>query len=276
MINFSIITINLNKARGLQKTIVSIVNQSCNDFEYIIVDGGSTDGSVEIIKQFADKITWWASEPDSGIYNAMNKGIVRAKGEYILFINSGDYLFDSEVLDKSSKSIDPAADIISGNLMMTEGSEKTIVNPPEEVSLYYCLYHGLTHPNTFIRRSLFDKYGLYNEENKIVSDWEFFLVALGLNNASYQAIDVIVAAFNNDGVSAKPYDPLLLKETKAAIEKHIPESVMHDFERLRYLEGKMNKATYMGLEFIERYPLTAALVLLPLRLMNFIRKKLRH
>lgn len=269
---FSIITINFNNAEGLRTTVESIVSQSFTDFEYLIIDGGSTDGSVETIKHFADNITWWVSEPDKGIYNAMNKGIARAKGEYLLFINSGDCLFDNEVLAKSNKLIDLSADIISGNLMMIEGSKETIVKPPAEVSLYYCLYHGLTHPNTFIRRSLFDKYGLYNEENKVVSDWEFFLVALGINNAVYQAIDSTIACFNRDGVSADPDDPLMLSETKTAIDKHIPKSILHDLERLNYLEGKMNRAHYRGVDFIERYPKTAAIILLPLRLFNFIRK----
>jgi glycosyltransferase involved in cell wall biosynthesis len=270
---FSIITINLNNAEGLGKTIESIVFQSFTDFEYIIIDGGSTDSSVEIIKQFADKITSWISEPDRGIYNAMNKGIAMAKGEYLLFINSGDYLFDNEVLAKSNQLIDHSAGICSGNLMIIEGSKKTSVKPLEAVSLYYCLYHGLTHPNTFIKHSLFDKHGLYNEENKVVSDWEFFLVALGLNNASYQAIDVNVACFHLNGVSADPDNPVVPRETKTAMEKHIPRSILHDLERLHYLEEKMNSANYRGLEFIEKYPKASSFFLLPLRLMNFIRKK---
>jgi len=81
----SIITVNLNNAAGLQKTIESVITQTFTDYEYIIIDGGSTDGSVDVIKQHADKITYWVSEPDKGIYNAMNKGILQAKGEYCLF-----------------------------------------------------------------------------------------------------------------------------------------------------------------------------------------------
>ena len=94
----SIITINLNNAAGLRKTIESVVNQTFTDYEYLIIDGGSTDGSVEVIKEFADKITYWVSEPDKGIYNAMNKGILKARGEYLQFLNSGDWLVDNEVL----------------------------------------------------------------------------------------------------------------------------------------------------------------------------------
>ena len=98
MPKLSIITVNLNKAKGLQKTIESVIFQTFTDYEYIIIDGGSTDGSKQIIEQYADKITYWVSEPDSGIYNGMNKGIKVAKGEYCLFLNSEDYLLSNEIL----------------------------------------------------------------------------------------------------------------------------------------------------------------------------------
>ena len=97
---YSIITINYNNRDGLEKTIQSVINQTCQDFEFIIIDGGSTDGSVDIIKKYNDRINYWVSEPDKGIYNAMNKGILQAHGEYLNFMNSGDCFFDNEVLNK--------------------------------------------------------------------------------------------------------------------------------------------------------------------------------
>ena len=97
---YSIITINYNNRDGLENTIKSVINQTCQDFEYIVIDGGSTDGSVDVINKYADKIDYWISEPDKGIYNAMNKGILRAHGEYLNFMNSGDYFYDNEVLEK--------------------------------------------------------------------------------------------------------------------------------------------------------------------------------
>ena len=95
-----IITINYNDAAGLKKTIDSVINQTYTEFEYIIIDGGSSDSSLQIIKENANQINYWVSETDKGIYNAMNKGIEAAKGEYLLFLNSGDYLLDSLVLKK--------------------------------------------------------------------------------------------------------------------------------------------------------------------------------
>ena len=90
----SIITVNLNNCDGLQKTIDSVVGQTFTDYEWIVIDGGSMDGSRELIEQYADCLAYWCSEPDNGIYNAMNKGISRATGEWLLFLNSGDSLFN--------------------------------------------------------------------------------------------------------------------------------------------------------------------------------------
>jgi acetyltransferase-like isoleucine patch superfamily enzyme len=120
----SIITINRNNAAGLRKTIESVVSQTYTDFEYIIIDGASTDDSVNIIKEYAEATLpcgeglgerlYWVSEPDKGIYNAMNKGILKANGEYCLFLNSGDWLYDNDVLNDVF-SISPTEDIVYGN-----------------------------------------------------------------------------------------------------------------------------------------------------------------
>ena len=110
----SIITINLNNREGLRKTIESVVNQTFQDFEFIVIDGASTDGSVEVIQDYP-RINYWISEPDTGIYNAMNKGIAKATGEYCLFLNSGDTLFQINTLTGILQS-NPKGDIIFGNV----------------------------------------------------------------------------------------------------------------------------------------------------------------
>ena len=101
----SIITVNFNNVEGLRKTAESIVSQTFQDFEWIVIDGGSTDGSKELIEQYSDRIAYWCSEKDSGIYNAMNKGVRYAKGEYINFMNSGDCFADSSVLSDVSERL---------------------------------------------------------------------------------------------------------------------------------------------------------------------------
>ena len=111
-VKITIITINFNNCEGLGKTIDSVVSQSCHDYEYIVIDGGSTDGSVNVIKDNADNIDYWVSEKDDGIYNAMNKGIDHATGEYCLFLNSGDTLHDCEVIASVVPVLE--ADIVVG------------------------------------------------------------------------------------------------------------------------------------------------------------------
>ena len=222
MIKLSIITINYNNASGLSKTMESVISQNFSDFEYIVIDGGSTDGSVDIIKKYAEKLTFWVSEPDKGIYNAMNKGISMASGEYLLFLNSGDWFVNNEVIAGVIPYLNSVYEIVSGGLILVKNEEEHIqLNPPNTVNLNYCIHSGLTHPNTFIRAELFEKYGYYNEHNKIVSDWEFFLIVCGLNKCKYQGIPVLVSCFTMDGISSRN-DELLKKETEETLQRLLP------------------------------------------------------
>lgn len=199
----TIVTINLNDAKGLQKTLSSVwERQSFSDFEHIVIDGGSTDGSVEVIRQYADKLAYWVSEPDKGIYSAMNKGIVRAKGEYLLFINSGDWLAD-DVLAKvfSEPMVD---DIVYGNF--TYVKRDGALQPVEykrPLTYIDLLLYSIGHPSSFIKRRLFDG-GLYNEEFRVVSDWAFFVEQIIKNECSVKRIDLNIAFFNDYGISSKP------------------------------------------------------------------------
>lgn len=203
MPTISIITINLNNVRGLRKTIESVVNQTFSDFEYIIIDGGSTDGSVEIIKEFSDKVTYWLSEPDTGIYNAMNKGIIRSKGDFILFLNSGDYLCDESVLLNVFKE-NLEADIVTGNTILYHPNGKmTYRIAPKKYGLVEALNYGLSHSCTFHKRILFNKIGLYNENRRIASDWEFTLKAIIKFGATYSSIPHFITVFNLEGISNK-------------------------------------------------------------------------
>ena len=218
----TIITINYNNFRGLQLTMDSIVQQTTRMFEYIVVDGGSTDGSVELIEEYKSYIHYWVSEKDSGIYNAMNKGIRMATGDYLLFLNSGDRLASADVIEQVMPYLNNETDIVSGELEMVKNNELvTKLFPPQIVNLNYCISAGLTHPNTFIKRKLFNKYGYYNEQNKIVSDWEFFLIACGLHSCKYMPIPVLVSCFEMDGVSSKN-DNLLKKETQEVLKRLLP------------------------------------------------------
>ena len=231
----SIITVNLNNRDGLQRTIDSVVSQTFKDFEWIVIDGGSTDGSKELIEQYADRFAYWVSEPDKGIYNAMNKGIKVAKGEYLLFLNSGDWIIDERVAqDFIETSI--SADIISGDvcLVYDENTMPIKKSPsPEDVGFDYFFHGGLCHQSTFINKKLFDRFGLYEEQFRIVSDWEFFMKVVTVFGASYGRFNRVVSCFPVDGISGNPaFEQENLKNRREAYLKFVPNSFLDAYERL--------------------------------------------
>ena len=203
IMKLSVITINLNDADGLQKTLSSVwERQSFSDFEHIVIDGASTDGSVEVIKEYADRLAYWVSEPDKGIYSAMNKGIVRARGEYLLFINSGDWLADDVLAKVFAEPV--TDDIVYGNFTYVK-RDGTLLPVEYKRPLTYTdlLIYSIGHPSSFIKRTLFDG-GLYNEEFRIVSDWAFFVTQIIKNGCSVKRIGLNIAFFNDYGISLKP------------------------------------------------------------------------
>ena len=197
----SIITINFNDALGLEKTIQSVINQTFKDFEYIVVDGASTDGSVDLIHKYADKLTHWVSEPDSGIYNAMNKGTRMATGEYCLYLNSGDFLAADDVLEKAF-GYNFTEDLVSCNCLDFDDKHEWLKVPPKNVSLYTFLTASLPHPTTFIRRDLLNRIGGYDESCRIISDWRFFLEATIIQQCSYRTLDILLTKYNCYGISS--------------------------------------------------------------------------
>ena len=248
----SVITINLNNAEGLKRTMKSVNEQTFPDFEYIIIDGGSTDGSIDIIREFQKHTSgtdlsskfnlYWESEPDRGIYNAMNKGIVRSQGEYCFFLNSGDYFASPKVLENVMK-MKATEDILFGNLLIYVNdklTEKSFGKP--KLSFLDLYLSSMKHQASFIKRILFDKFGLYDESLKIIADWEFFLKAVGLGNASYRHISEDIACFDNAGISNNSYE-LIISERKRVLETHIPSMILDDykfFERFAFLRPAYN------------------------------------
>ncbi|MFR9166882.1 MAG: glycosyltransferase family 2 protein [Dysgonomonas sp.] len=213
----SIITINCNNATGLAKTIQSIVKHKNNDIEYLVIDGGSSDESVEVIKKYADYIDYWISEPDFGIYNAMNKGIKWAKGDNVLFINSGDIINDkanmSGILSYVSND-----DIVYFNLEIrnTQTENSYIKTYPSKLDFKYFLEDSLPHTASFIKRKSLIEYGYYSENLKIVSDWAFFMDAIIKYGCSYKYVNKTFSAFYDDGISSKISNRTLLWEERHA------------------------------------------------------------
>lgn len=237
----SIITINWNNADGLQKTIQSVMSQKMDDYselEYIIVDGASKDASVEVIQNGIRDSKFsvdWKSEPDKGIYNAMNKGIKKAHGEYCLFLNSGDWLFDQNVIAKilpelkAGKEDMLIAEILYFNDNKLSKGEKT----PENLSLSYFYFKALPHPSTFIKKELLEKAGLYNENYRIISDWIFFTDAVCKLNCTYKIIPETVSVYNLEGISSNSDNQRKIRTAKDEyIENNFPKAMLTDLHEL--------------------------------------------
>ena len=217
----SIITINFNNCIGLQKTIESVICQTYTDFEWIIIDGGSTDGSKELIEQYSEHFAYWVSEPDRGIYNAMNKGIKASKGHYLLFLNSGDSLCDEYVIEDFQK-LSPTEDIISGNIIVDDSIYNVRFSPEEsELSYRFMCESTILHPSSFIKKELFLKYGGYDESLKIVSDWKFFFVCLIRYSCSYRKWERSITSFNTKGISESPQGIALLQLERERVKSEI-------------------------------------------------------
>ena len=298
----SIITINYNNAEGLRRTLASVASQTFRDFEHIIVDGGSTDGSVEVIREYEQSLASrllplasnlkWLSEPDSGIYNAMNKGIEialgrrvvnafnrselvedknkgikMAKGEYLLFLNSGDYLVDADTLENVFEDANDV-DIIYGDRINVyeDGSQKKVNYFPDKITGSFMYHSMISHQASFIKSDLFVKYGLYREDLKYASDWEFFLKTFLLYNCTYQHIHQYVVYFDCLGISSvADNNKEMWEERKRVFAETLPAfaedyTLMEHYQEI--LRGYDKRANQLG-----------KIIVKPIRqLLNFLRK----
>jgi glycosyltransferase involved in cell wall biosynthesis len=220
--SISIVTINLNNKTGLEKTVQSVLGQTYPLVEYIIIDGGSEDGSYEYLQSVKESIHYFISEKDSGIYDAMNKGIRKATGDYILFLNSGDY-FNSHDSLFNLIGEDPEASIIFGNMFLEIDGKLTLKKYDKPLNLDYFSRDTLPHPSSLIKRDLFDCYGLYDTSYSIVSDWAFFVDTIVSKKISYQYVDTMVSVFNMNGISSQPGSyKIIKKEMGIHFKKNYP------------------------------------------------------
>lgn len=232
----SIITINYNNGIGLKKTIESVLNQNNKDYEYIIIDGGSSDSSIDVIKSFENHISYWVSEPDGGIYNAMNKAIGIAQAEYIYFLNSGDLINDHEVLSKIAPHLNNEH-IVYGNLFIQEPNKGWLKIYPPVLTYSFFLTDSLPHSGgAFILREAFcNELSKYDESLKIISDWKWFMLALFKYNYSYKHVNLTIGIFDYSGISANPKNFKLLKlEQNEVIQKSFKLIDMEVSELLNY------------------------------------------
>lgn len=268
----SIITVNLNNRNGLQKTIDSVVAQTFRDFEWIVIDGGSTDGSKELIEQYTDQFAYWVSEPDKGIYNAMNKGIKVAKGEYLQFLNSGDWLCDEKALERCF-SHGFNADIVYGNLFFSNnGIDYSECYKPERLSFRFLLKDTINHNASFIKRNILVK-ELYDEELRIASDWKFFLIQ-ALHNKSFEYINEFIIVFDRTGISATNKD-LNRIEREKTIQEEVPDLITADYRKMVDMESQLNSTRVRKvIEYSTKNKLYRKIITASLLLIGFFEKVL--
>lgn len=262
--DLSIITINRNNAAGLKKTMQSVLDQGTKDFEYVVVDGASTDGSVEVIEGFAsvfgDRLKW-ISEPDKGIYNAMNKGIRMACGDYVEFLNSGDCLASDEVVGKMMGALgkEQFPSILYGNMIKVfpDGHRfKDLCFAGREISFLGFYTGTLNHSPAYIRKSLFEKYGMYDESLRIVSDWKWYLRAIILGEEKPVYADIDATLFDMTGISETNKE-LDKAERKQVLSELIPATVLADYDQYssaidQYKRLKRHPWAYKMVWFLER------------------------
>ena len=238
MCKLSIITINYNNKVGLRRTLKSVTGQTNQDFQYIVIDGGSTDGSVEVIREYEKFIDFWVSEPDKGIYNAMNKGVTHAIGEYCNFLNSGDTYSSVNVVENFINS-DSKEDIITGIMKWVRFTNDDIVPiwrtiPMEKITSDILFLKSVSHPSTFILTELLRK-NPYDEELRIVSDWKFFMEELIINERSYSTLPFEVADFDNSGIS-NTNGAMHQQERDMVLRSMFPAKLVEDY--LSLIKGR--------------------------------------
>jgi len=218
----SIITICKNERPFIQSTCDSVISQSYTHFEWIVVDGASTDGTLDILKKYTHAMRHFISEPDAGIYPAMNKGISLASGEFCLFLNGGDFLYSPFVLHQTVPHLTSQTDVLYTNSYRlhtpSESSKDFIKTYPETLTKDFFLTNTLGHQSSFIRRTLFDRYGLYREDFKIVSEKEKWLVFME-NNVRFQYLPLTTSVFRLNGIS-RHKTPALQMEKQRMLAEH--------------------------------------------------------
>lgn len=246
----SIITCSLNDCKQLEKTYNSLIHQVEQDFEWIIVDCGSIDGSIECIERFDKRFTRIVTAPDKGVFHALNKGAEVAAGEYLLFLHPGDFFLDGGIISAFFGQ-NPKEDIVSGDLIV-KGSIYDVRFSPEETEITYqfMLEKPLFLSSSFIRRNLFVKYGGFDESFKIVADWKFFFICLIQHTCSFRKWGRCIISIDSDGISRNPEWVSLLESERERVKTEVLPYVRRTFisqnEQITSLQKALNTS------FLER------------------------
>lgn len=232
----SVITINYNNLAGLKKTVQSVMQQNCKEAEHLIIDGGSADGSKEFILEHQHLFAYWVSEKDKGIYDAMNKGILNAKGTYLLFLNSGDYLYQPGVLKKVLPEL-TVAPIVYGDMKIDIRGKLKSGYMPDVLSVEHMIQDTLWHPVTFVQKQLFLDHGLYSTRYAICGDYDFFFKMLVQKKIRTKHIHQFVSVFAFDGMSSNPANKDKIESERTTIQN----TYLSESERMAYKSRKPKK-----------------------------------
>ena len=239
---FTVITVNYNNGNELRRTIESVVRQSFRDFEYIVIDGASTDNSLDVIREYSDDIDFWVSEPDSGVYNAMNKGLRHVHGDYVNFMNSGDTFYSPQVLEQIDREI-TGVDILFGNVCdANTGKRYGGIKAGSDVTFLTLKKEILCHQGTFYRSEIFDLHP-YDETLKIIADWKLNVQSIVFDNCKVKTVDTIVANYDLTGMSSTQ-SKLHAQERQQVLSELFPPRILKDYERL-YTDGEMPLVTLL-------------------------------
>lgn len=215
-----------NGAKTLQQCIDSVAQQTYANKELIIIDGGSNDGTVELLKANDRFIGYWISEPDHGIYNAWNKGLAQAQGEWICFLGADDFFWDTQVLEKISKplaTLPASIRVAYGQIMLLNSKDEDLYlsgEPWQNIKKRFKQIMSIPHPGTLHRRSLFEQHGRFDESFRIAGDYELLLRELKTADAAFIP-DVITVAMRQGGISSDPANAFVVMwECRRASLKH--------------------------------------------------------
>lgn len=256
----SIVTINYNNAEGLRRTLESVAAQTYRDIEHIVIDGGSTDNSVDFIKEYVGKVermneltsercVIWSSEKDKGIYDAMNKGVKKATGDYVWILNSGDAVAAPDVVERmvaaleiGNWTLEYGVDMLIGNKLQVypgrkveSGRRKVEGVKPQPMDVSMLTFYSGTVPQdaAFVRRDLFAQYGYFDDKLKICADWKLYLNMIALGGVQPMYVNVDVVLFDMTGISNENHE-LRLAERRKYLEEVLPASVLKDYDNYEF------------------------------------------
>lgn len=237
MKKLSIITVNYNNLEGLKHTYDSVVRQTYQDFEWIIIDGGSTDGSREFIEQHQDKFSYWCSEPDKGVYNAMNKGIAQAHGEFLNFMNSGDCFYNKDIVGRVFDE-NPSAEVIYGDWLEKSTDGFVYKKAPEKVTLDLIYHENICHQAMFVKKNKLKEQG-YDESYHVYADWARW-IEMVLEETLFKYVEMPICIYDvNDGISRRDYNRLQSEYEK--MHEIVPNSIRVLLDNINLLKKQLRE-----------------------------------